>query len=99
MVAVNVALHQVAKDCNGKRVSDVIVDGNRDPANEVGIESQCEGRNSFVEISMITFIKIHYVVVYAGQSEKKFVYIILSVNLINLSLTDCEIIFVFHRYH
>ena len=69
LVAVNVALYQETRDCNGKHVSGVIVDGNRDPKIAADITSQCGGRNSYVEIFLARYYGIHYVVVYAGESE------------------------------
>lgn len=61
----------MATDCNGKRVSGVVVDGNKDPNNDVEIESQCEGRHSILEIYFVKSLKVHYVVVYAGKSKDK----------------------------
>lgn len=68
--AVNVALRQETTDCKGRHVSNVIVDGIRDPKNAAEIESQCDGRESFVEIYLKQFYNIHYVVVYAGENTK-----------------------------
>lgn len=75
-------------------MSNVIVDGIRDPKNAAEIESQCDGRESFVEIYLKQFYNIHYVVVYAGESERTF-------TLFQLLLTIKQIfqIFVFMFYY
>ena len=72
MLALNVALKKNAKDCKNRNLVNAILDGNKDPQMSTDIENQCEGQNSFVEVMLLGGYVIHYVVVYAGESEMNY---------------------------
>ena len=65
LTAINVALNGLAKDCGDRDLSDVILDGNKDPKHYVNI--QCGITKSFVAILLNGTFEIHYVVVYGGE--------------------------------
>ena len=83
LTAINVALNAVAKDCNNKQLSNVILDGNKDPKMYVNVEGRCGGKRSVVEILLNGSYDVNYVVVYAGEGKKL------------TSLINCNIYFVY----
>lgn len=69
MLALNVALKKYAKDCTNRNLGNAILDGIKNPQMSAEVENQCEGKKSFVEVMLMGGYVIHYVIVYAGESE------------------------------
>lgn len=97
MVAINIALNKNVTDCLDNPLSNIMVDGIKDPEKFETAESECMGRESYVEVHLRGTFAIHYVIVFAGNGTTTLLILFFNVLIVILIWLRLYAYYTFHK--